>query len=121
MSAAEQLTEVLDAKFRAPVRWLIALMVCVAVGTAAVVTMAFDVRQIAIDARREAVDAKAAAADLRATVDLTFTTVRWFRGISATDTGEYAGGLGVEMAIYSTAHADPSVIMDALNADLGAY
>lgn len=68
MSAAEQLTEVLDAKFRAPVRWLIALIVFVAIGTFAVVTMAYDVRQIAIDARREAAAAREAAADLRATV-----------------------------------------------------
>lgn len=68
MSAAEQLTEVLDAKFRTPVRWLIALIVCVAIGTFAVVTMAYDVRQIAIDARREAAAAREAAADLRATV-----------------------------------------------------
>jgi len=68
MSAAEQLTDILDTKLRAPVRWLIALIVCVAVGTAAVVTMAIDVRQIAIDARREAESAKAVAADLRATV-----------------------------------------------------
>lgn len=68
MSAAEQLTEVLDAKFRTPVRWLIALIVFVAIGTFAVVTMAYDVRQIAIDARREAAAAREAAADLRATV-----------------------------------------------------
>lgn len=68
MSAAEQLTEVLDAKFRTPVRWLIALIVCVAIGTAAVVTMAYDVRQIAMDARRDAVEARELAADLRATV-----------------------------------------------------
>lgn len=68
MSAAEQLTEILDVKLRAPVRWLIALIVCVAVGTGAVVTMAIDVRQIAVDARREAEAAKAVAVDLRATV-----------------------------------------------------
>ena len=68
MSAAEQLTEVLDAKFRAPVRWLIALVVFVTIGTTAVVTIAYDVRQIAIDARRDAQEAKSTAADLRATV-----------------------------------------------------
>jgi cell division protein FtsL len=68
MSAAEQLTEVLDAKFRTPVRWLIALVVFVIIGTTAVVTIAYDVRQIAIDARRDAVEAKTTAADLRATV-----------------------------------------------------
>jgi cell division protein FtsL len=68
MSAVEQLTEIFDAKLRAPVRWLIALIVFVAMGTAAVVTMAYDVRQIAVDARREADAAKQLAADLRSTV-----------------------------------------------------
>ena len=60
MNAVDQITEVLDAKFKTPVRWLIALIalialiVCVAVATATMVTLAFDVRQLAVDARREA-------------------------------------------------------------------
>lgn len=56
-----------------------------------------------------------------ATPNFTFTTLRVGRGVSSTDTQEHWTGKASEVVCYSTAHADPTVLMGVMNTYFSLY
>lgn len=56
-----------------------------------------------------------------ATPNFTFTTLRVGRGVSSTDTLEHFTGKASEVVCYSTAHADPTVLMGVMNTYFSLY
>lgn len=56
-----------------------------------------------------------------ATPNFTFTTLRVGRGVSSTDAQEHWTGKASEMFCYSTAHADPTVLMGVMNTHFSLY
>lgn len=53
--------------------------------------------------------------------NFTFTTLRVGRGVSSTDAGEHWAGKASEVVCYSTAHADPTVLMGVMNTHFSLY
>jgi hypothetical protein len=65
--------------------------------------------------------ASAITENTAATPNFTFTTMRVGRGVSSTDAGEYFTGKMSEVVCYSTAHADPTILMGVMNTYFGLY
>jgi len=65
--------------------------------------------------------ASAITENTAATPNFTFTTMRVGRGVSSSDAGEYFTGKTSEVVCYSTAHADPTILMGVMNTYFGLY